>query len=155
MTAKRFKKVTEVIHCNDNTLNPPRGQDGHDKLHKLPPLIDKLNARCTAVYKPSGTVAVDESMIAFKGRNSLKQYMPLKPIKRGYKVWNLADSSTGYVLSFDVYAGNNMDSSGDSSETGSDAYGLRERVVINLCSRVNMQPWTVVTCGAACGCLTY
>jgi len=70
--------------------------------------------------------------------------MPMKPIKRGYKVWNLADSSTGYVLSFDVYAGNNMDSSSDSSGTGSDAYGLRERVVINLCSRVNMQPWTVV-----------
>ena len=80
--------------------------------------------------------------------------MPLKPIKRGYKVWNLADSSTGYVLSFDVYAGKNMDSSGDSSGTGSDAYGLGERVVINLCSRVNMEPWTVVTCGAACGCLT-
>jgi len=96
------------------------------------------------VYKPSGTVAVDESITAFKGRSSLKQYMPMKPIKRGYKVWNLADSSTGYVLSFDVYAGKNMDSSGGSSGTGSDAYGLGERVVINLCSRVNMEPWTVL-----------
>jgi len=83
------------------------------------------------VYKPSGTVAVDESMIAFKGRSSLKQYKLMKPIKRGYKVWNLADSSTGHVLSFDVYAGNNMDSSGDSSGTGSDAYGLRERESCN------------------------
>jgi len=106
------------------------------------------------VYKQSGTVAVDESMIAFKGRNSLKQYMPLKPIKRGYKVWNLADSSTGYVLSFDVYAGKNMDSSGDSSGTGSDAYGLRESCdqLVQQGQHGTMDSGN--TCGAACGCLT-
>lgn len=30
-------------------------------------------------------------MIRFKGRSTLKQYMPNKPIKRGYKVWVRAD----------------------------------------------------------------
>ena len=30
-------------------------------------------------------------MIKFQGRSSLKQYMPMKPTKRGIKVWVLAD----------------------------------------------------------------
>lgn len=44
-------------------------------------------------------------MVAFTGRSTMKQYMPLKPIKRGFKVWAMTDSATGYLLSFDVYTG--------------------------------------------------
>ena len=35
----------------------------------------------------------------------MKQYMPKKPVKRGFKVWVRADSETGYVSEFNVYAG--------------------------------------------------
>ncbi|KAL3208978.1 hypothetical protein MRX96_038459 [Rhipicephalus microplus] len=57
-------------------------------------------------YKPSSVVAIDESMILFKGRSAMKQYMPLKPkIKRGYKVWSIADSDTEYLCKFDFYQG--------------------------------------------------
>lgn len=31
--------------------------------------------------------AVDEAIVPFKGQFSLKQYMPKKPVKRGFKVW--------------------------------------------------------------------
>jgi hypothetical protein len=41
-------------------------------------------------------------MIRFKGRNSIKQYMPMKPIKRGYKVFIRADQS-GYICEFQIY----------------------------------------------------
>lgn len=41
-------------------------------------------------------------MILFKGRSSIKQYMPMKPIKRGYKVWVQADES-GYICEFQIY----------------------------------------------------
>ncbi len=34
-------------------------------------------------------------MIKFQGRSTLKQYMPLKPIKRGIKVWMLGESHNG------------------------------------------------------------
>lgn len=44
-------------------------------------------------------------MIKFHGRSSLKQYMPMKPIKCGIKVWVLADSHTGYFSKFEVYTG--------------------------------------------------
>ena len=44
-------------------------------------------------------------MIKFTGRSSLKQYMPMKPVKRGIKVWALADSHNGYFHKLQVYTG--------------------------------------------------
>ena len=44
-------------------------------------------------------------MIKFKGRSSLKQYLPMKPIKRGFKVWVRADSHNGYLCNFEIYTG--------------------------------------------------
>jgi hypothetical protein len=48
-------------------------------------------------------MAVDEGMVPFKGHSSMKQHMPMKPVKRGYKVWYMADSRTGFVSQFDIY----------------------------------------------------
>lgn len=44
-------------------------------------------------------------MIPFKGRSTLKQHIPLKPVKRGIKVWTRADSKNGYISQFQVYLG--------------------------------------------------
>jgi hypothetical protein len=65
---------------------------------------------------------VDEAMIKFQGRSSLKQYLPLKPIKRGIKVWVLADSSNGYFSRLEVYTGRK----GDNVEHGLGARVVRE-----------------------------
>ena len=35
----------------------------------------------------------------------MKQYLPKKPVKRGFKVWVRADAVSGYVSEFDVYTG--------------------------------------------------
>ena len=123
MTLKRYKKIIEVIHLNDNCSAVPKGQDGYNKLHKVEPLSSALKVNLTKKYKSSSHVAVDESMIPFKGRSSLKQYNPMKTIKRGYKVWCLADSESGYILNFDIYTGK--------SATTVDGT-LGERVVVNL-----------------------
>ena len=56
------------------------------------------------VYNPN-KVAVDEAMIKFQGCSSLKQHMPMKPVKRGIKVWCLTDSLNGFFSSFRVYTG--------------------------------------------------
>jgi hypothetical protein len=42
-------------------------------------------------------------MAAFKGRSPIKQYIPSKPHKWGYKIWCL--SSEDYLLHFEIYAG--------------------------------------------------
>ena len=53
----------------------------------------------------------------------MKQYLPLKPVKRGIKVWVVAESCTGYFLDLQVYVGKE----GDGSE-----HSLGERVVLDL-----------------------
>ena len=69
------------------------------------PLIDHLSQKFKSLCEVNREVAVDEAMIKFQGRSSLKQYMPLKPTKRGTKVWALADSHNGYFSRFEVYTG--------------------------------------------------
>ena len=100
VTKTRFKKLTENIHCNDNTKAVSRGEAGCDRLHKLRPVIDDLNSCLKEVYIPSCVMSVDQSMVPFKGCSSMKQYMPMKPVKCGYKGWCLADSRTGFVSQF-------------------------------------------------------
>lgn len=50
-----------------------------------------------AVCNPTKEIIVDEAMIPFKGRSSLTQYLPMKLIKQGIKIWMQADATTGCV----------------------------------------------------------
>mgnify|MGYP001799727235 CR=1 FL=1 len=78
--------------------------ENRDTLYKIRPLINSMNNNYMKLYNVSRNVTIDESMILFKDRHSIKQYNPIKPIKRGYKVWVRADMS-GYITKFDVYQG--------------------------------------------------
>lgn len=44
-------------------------------------------------------------MIAYKGRHKWKVYMPLKPIKFGFKAYVLCESDSGYVLNWSLNTG--------------------------------------------------
>ena len=44
------------------------------------------------------------------GIPSFKQYVPLKPVKRGFKIWVRANSTNGYICDFSVYTGKEEDS---------------------------------------------
>lgn len=83
---------------------PKKGEPGFDKLYKIRPFIDGLKTKFKQYYSPTKEQSVDESMVKFKGRSSFKQYLPNKPIKRGYKIWVRADQY-GYICDFDVYTG--------------------------------------------------
>jgi len=116
---------------NNNEKNLPKTDPNHDKLHKLRPLIDDLNKAIGSTYQPSKCVSIDESMIPFKGRSSLKQYMHLKPVKRGYKVWCSADAQTGYVMKFSIYTGK------ANQDIRAPEIGLGKSVVLSLVSNIN------------------
>jgi len=70
---------------------------------------------------------MDEAMIKFKRRSTLKQYIPLKPMNRGIKVWVLGDSHNGYFSKLQVYTG-----AVDSPEKG-----LGSRVVKELTAHLH------------------
>ena len=67
-------------------------------------MISCLNKNFKDCFKPNKHQSIDESIIKFKGRSSLKQYNPMKPIKRGFKLWTRADE-TGFIFEFQVYTG--------------------------------------------------
>ena len=57
------------------------------------------------MYSPHSEQAIDEAMVKFKGRVGFLQYMPMKPCKRGIKIWSCCDSTNGYLCQFEVYVG--------------------------------------------------
>eukprot|EP00731_Ephydatia_muelleri_P013737 Em0007g1047a len=124
----RFRDIQKYLHFVDNDTLVPRGQSRYDRLGKVRPVIDYVTAKCKELYKPHREVAVDEAMIKFQGRSSLKQYMPQKPIKRGIKVWVLGDSHNGYFVDFVVYTGKVGDAA---------VKGLGNKVVLSLTSQLN------------------
>ncbi|CAL1613179.1 unnamed protein product [Knipowitschia caucasica] len=84
--------------------------------------LNYLTSRFQTLYEVNGTVSVDESMIKFKGRLSVRQHLPMKPTKWGIKVWVMAESSTGYVTNVQVYCGHEV----------KHEKGLARRVVMDL-----------------------
>ena len=63
-------------------------------------------------------------MVKFKGRLGMKQYMPMKPVKQGIKLWEIAEVSSGFVCDFQVYTGKRQD--------GATEHNLGYRVVYDL-----------------------
>jgi hypothetical protein len=74
-----------------------------EKLYKVRPLLDRIREKSQAAYQPHQEVAVDEAMILFKGRSAMRQYMPKKPVKWGYKCWCICDARNGYMYNLDIY----------------------------------------------------
>ena len=68
---------------------------GHDKLHKVRLGLNTLNERFVTVVTTGPAVSVNEEMIAYNGRSSMKQYMPLKPVKQEFKSWATACPNSG------------------------------------------------------------
>ncbi|XP_023226159.1 piggyBac transposable element-derived protein 3-like [Centruroides sculpturatus] len=99
MARERYKQILSNLHVNDNLSIP---SDNKDKLYKIRPLITVMNKNFKKFRLPDQFQSIDESMVKFKGRSSLKQYNPMKPVKRGYKLWCRADMS-GYIYEFIIY----------------------------------------------------
>lgn len=127
MSRDRFDSILTNLHVNDNQTMP---NPNPDRLYKLRPMIDTLNMTFKTFYNGTREKSVDESMVLFKGRSFLKQYNPMKPIKRGYKLWCLADQK-GYISKFKVYQGKD-----ELVEQEFDNFGLGERVVLELTKQI-------------------
>ena len=100
ITRDRFRDIRHYLYFVNNDTLPAPGTPGSDRLAKIRPLFAFINEKCKTLYQPHRDVSVDEAMLKFQGRSSLKQYLPLKPVKRGIKVWVLADSTNGYFCRY-------------------------------------------------------
>ena len=76
-------------------------------------------------------------MVKNKGRFSCRQYVRAKPVKWGFKLWVLADSSTGFTYNFQVYRGKQRESVSSK--------GLGFDVVMKLVEGLEKQGFIVYT----------
>ena len=80
MSLKRYKKLTEYVRVADNTW-PDQTNSDRDRHLKVRSLINMANTNFLRRFLPGRDISIHESMVAFKGRNFMRQYMPMKPIK--------------------------------------------------------------------------
>ena len=111
MTRDRFRSIFWNIHLSDPEEDAQndskKGTPGYDKLFRVRPLYDDILNACQAHYQPRRELAVDERMVATRAKSGMTQYMKDKPTKWGIKLFVLAESSSGYTISFSIYAGKN------------------------------------------------
>ena len=98
MPRNHFELVFWVLHASHST-GPLK------KIDKVRLFVEKILAKFQAIYTPTRELAVDETMLKFRGRFVGKQYMPKKPTKWGIKCFSLADSSNGYTINALPYTG--------------------------------------------------
>ena len=129
MTRNEFQRIFSNIHLADNTKMSSKNLSNRNKLYKLHDFLALLKRNFQKNYSLGSCASIDEAMIKFKGRSTLKQYQPLKSTKRGYKVWVLAESSTRYVYNFEIYTGKSTERPGS----------LGEHVIMSLIDGINLK----------------
>lgn len=126
MARARFENILRNVHFVNN-LEVSDDTKTNDRLWKLRPWIHNLRQNFLQV-SPEEHHAVDEIMVAFKGKSLLRQYMPNKPHKWGFKLWGRSGVS-GYLYDFDVYQGKSNRSNNTTS-----ALGVSSNVVLEMVS---------------------
>lgn len=106
MTVNEFEKIRRYLHFNTNSSMLPKDHPQHDRLHKIRPLLTHLFNKFSTIPREE-CLSLDEQICATKARSYMKQYMPAKPHKWGYKLWVLSGVS-GFIYNFEIYAGREM-----------------------------------------------
>ncbi len=109
MSRDKFLMILSFLHCADNKDMPARDDQNYDRLYKICHVKDLFTDSWQAAYDVEREVSLDETVMAFKGTSTMKNYNPAKAHKWGLPVWSLAKATSGYVYHWDVYTGKKTD----------------------------------------------
>ena len=105
MSRNRFEQILMFLHICNNLEQPDVNDPHRDKLFKICPFLDMFTEACKIVFYPKRDLAVDESMMPWKGRVAFKQFIPSKPTKYGIKMYFCCEAGTGYISCLKMYSG--------------------------------------------------
>ena len=94
MGQKRFEQIHRFFSLNSNPITPSDAP----WFYRIQAVAELIRTACRNAYKPSSHVAIDEAMVAFKGRSRHIIKIKNKPIDTGYKLWCIGDH--GYIWSW-------------------------------------------------------
>ncbi|XP_054620433.1 exosome complex component RRP42 isoform X2 [Dunckerocampus dactyliophorus] len=119
MSRDRFEAILWSLHLSspqeDEENEGKRNTPQYDSLFKLKPLYSEIVNACKAHFQPYKNICVDERLVASKTHVHARESMKNKLTKLGYKLFVLADCSTGYTWNFFICRESNMDTSGHTS----------------------------------------
>ena len=87
ISRERFELIYKFLHFIDSESLPTC--QGPPRLFKIYPVICHLNIKFQTLYLPNQNIAIDESLALWKGRLSIRQYLPLKALKFGIKTFEI------------------------------------------------------------------
>jgi Transposase IS4 len=93
MGRDRFEDIHRFFSPN-SAPSPPKAP----WFHRIQRVTDLIRNACRNAYAPSSNIAIDEVMVAFKGRSKHTVKLKSKPIDTGYKLWCIGDH--GYIWSW-------------------------------------------------------
>ncbi|XP_041979520.1 piggyBac transposable element-derived protein 4-like [Aricia agestis] len=107
-TRKRYEMLNRALNFEDSDLvidnqNPSNTGASFDRLHRLKPILEHLNAAFQSHYILSKDICINESPTLWKGRSNSNQCIRTKATIFGIKTFELCESTTGYLWSFIVH----------------------------------------------------
>lgn len=100
---------------------------------RVEPFFDLLRQRCQSLLTPGRDIAIDESLMLWKGRVGFKQFIRTKRFRFGIKVFALCPSDpkwSGYAWNFEIYYG--KDTRIITPQVASSGLSMSEQVVVHL-----------------------
>lgn len=105
MSIDRFLLLNKCLHFNDNDDMCALNLDYADaRLYKIRPILLHLNKKIQELYIPAQNLALDESLLMWKGWLEFCQLIPNKAANRGIKTYEICESQTGYLWRFEVHS---------------------------------------------------
>lgn len=98
MSRNRFCMILGMLHFS-------RPNEENSILSKIEACVAHARGKFKSIITPYRDVCIDESIVPFKGRLTIKQYLPKKRNRFGVKLFVLCDVHSGLIIDFIVYCG--------------------------------------------------
>ena len=101
MPRNRFQLILRFLHFADNNTA------GSGRLRKILPIVEHLDNTMNTIYISGKDLSIDESMMLWRGRLVLRQYIKNKRHKYRIKLYELCESDE-VVMKVRVYSGESV-----------------------------------------------
>ena len=132
MSRNRYNNILRYFHVNDPVKDPARIPNLNERkaklepnpLYKVSPLFENVREKSKAIYNLHQQISIEEAMVKCHGQHWGIVGAPNKPAKRGFKIFTVADGTTGYISNSEVYLKKQRE------------IRLTQRVVEDLCKKI-------------------
>ncbi|XP_051983016.1 piggyBac transposable element-derived protein 4-like [Xyrauchen texanus] len=109
MSYQKFWTISSALHLSDTKDDERnrvrRGTSDYERLGKIQSLYQVIRDACKIYFHPFQNITIDERMVTSQARTGIKQCTKNESTNNGYKLFALADCSSGYIWDFFVYEG--------------------------------------------------